>query len=238
MACVLIAYVDESYDHDTYFIGAAVADEATWELVAEGFEAVRQRTTPRHSVPANAEFHGHELMGGRGDWRALRGQHREAAGIYAAALQASLDAGVRYLFRGVDVRRLNARYAYPRSPHSVVLSHLLERLNDYSKTHGGGQQTIVVADQIATQEQHQAQFEDYQRIGTDGYRSSTLANISSPINFADSRLSPGLQAVDMATYIHRRASTVINQHPRAQATTDRLTKLIYPATVHRWVWRP
>jgi len=41
MACVLIAYVDESYDQDTYFIGAAVADEATWELVAEGFEAVR-----------------------------------------------------------------------------------------------------------------------------------------------------------------------------------------------------
>lgn len=238
MTHVLIAYVDESYNQDTYFIGAAVADAATWELVEDSFEAVRRRTSVHHDVPADVEFHGHELMGGQGDWSALRGRHREAAAIYAAALRASLDAGVRYLFRGVDVRRLNARYAYPRSPHSVTLSHLLERLNDYSGAYGGGTQTIVVADQIAAQEEHQAQFEDYQRIGTDGYRPSRLENISSPINFSDSRLTPGLQAVDMATYIHRRAETVHEQHPKAQAATDRLTRLIYPATVYRQVWRP
>lgn len=75
-------------------------------------------------------------------------------------------------------------------------------------------------------------------MGTDGYRSSTLENISAPINFADSKFTAGLQAADMATYIHRRASTVTDQHPKAQATTDRLSKLIYPATAHHWVWRP
>lgn len=41
---VLIAYIDESYDQDTYFIGAAVANEAAWELVADGYDTVRQRT--------------------------------------------------------------------------------------------------------------------------------------------------------------------------------------------------
>lgn len=41
---VLIAYIDESYDRDAYFIGAAVANEAAWELVADGYDAVRQRT--------------------------------------------------------------------------------------------------------------------------------------------------------------------------------------------------
>ena len=106
---MLIAYVDESYDQDTYFIGAAVAEEATWELVEQRFDAVRQRTASQHTVPVDAEFHGYELMAGRGDWSALRGKHHEAAGIYAAVLRASLDASVRYLFRGVDVRRLNAR---------------------------------------------------------------------------------------------------------------------------------
>ena len=109
MVLVLIAYVDESYDQDTYFIGAAVAEEATWELVEQRFDAVRQRTASQHTVPVDAEFHGYELMAGRGDWSALRGKHHEAAGIYAAVLRASLDASVRYLFRGVDVRRLNAR---------------------------------------------------------------------------------------------------------------------------------
>ena len=110
-------------------------------------------------------------------------------------------------------------------------------MNDFSRTHGGGRQTIVVADEVADQEEHQAQFAGYQRIGTDGCRSSRLENISSPINFADSRFTPGLQAVDMATF-HRRAETVIEQHPKAQAATDRLSRLIYPATVHRQVWRP
>lgn len=57
----------------------------------------------------------------------LRGKHREAAGVYAAALRIAQDAEVRYLFRGVDVNRLNARYWYPDQPHKVVLQHLLER---------------------------------------------------------------------------------------------------------------
>lgn len=235
---MLIAYVDESYDKDTYFIGAAIAPVTAWDHVETKFDAIRMRTAEIHSLPREAEFHGHEIMGGRGHWKSFRGQHREAAGVYAAVLRASLESGVRYIFRGVDVRRLNARYAYPRPPHSVVLGHLLERLNDYGRRNGDGEKIIVVADQIATQDEHAAQFEDYQRVGTDGYRPSTLENISAPINFADSKFTAGLQAVDMATYIHRRASTVTDQHPKAQATTDRLSKLIYPATAHHWVWRP
>lgn len=236
---MLIAHLDESYNRDFYFIGAAIADEAAWERVEENYDAIRAVTQERHNIPNAAEFHGHELMGGRGDWGSLRGKHREAAGIYAAVLRASRAAGVRYIFRGVDVARLNARYSYPEPPHTVVLGHLLERINDYARLNSFGTQVIVVADEIATQDEHQAQFKAYQELGTGGYRSSRLGHISAPINFASSHLTPGLQAVDMATYIHRRAATPgQQQHPKAQAVTDRLTGIIYPSTTHKHIWFP
>lgn len=235
---MLIAYVDESYNRDYYFIGAAIGDEPAWERVSESYDQIHERTGAQHEVPTDAEFHGHEIMGGTGDWAAFRGKHREAAGLYSAVLRASHDAGIRYIFRGVDVGRLNARYSYPRPPHAVVLGHLLERIEDLTVADGGTQKSIVVADQISTHAEHQAQFGIYQQMGTDGYRPSRLEHISSPINFADSRLTPGLQAVDMAVYVHRRAETVKVQHPRAQIVTDRLAKLIYASTSHRHLWLP
>lgn len=235
---MLIAYVDESYNRNYYYIGAAIGDETAWEQLAEAYDEIHGRTSALHDVAPDAEFHGHEIMGGSGEWADLRGKHREAAGLYTAVLRAGREAGLRYIFRGVDVGRLNARYAYPRPPHDIVLGHLLERINDVPSSDGESPGTIVVADQISTHAEHQAQFAAYQEVGTEGYRSSRLQNISAPINFADSRLTPGLQAVDMATYVHLRAETSGDQHPRAQAVTKRLTGLIYPATTHKGLWRP
>ncbi|WP_366223433.1 DUF3800 domain-containing protein [Rathayibacter toxicus] len=57
---------------------------------------------------------------------------------------------------------------------------------------------------MATQEEHRSQFENYRSLGTPGYRSSRLDLISSPIQFASSKNTPGLQAVDLAVYLHRR----------------------------------
>lgn len=236
---MLIAYLDESYTRDFYFIGAAIATDEQWNKLDIMYETIRATTRAHHDIPEDAEFHGHEIMGGKGEWRALRGKHREAAGVYTAVLTANHTEGVRYIFRGVDVARLNARYSYPYPPHTVVLSHLLERIDDYTRLNSPTAKAIIVADEIATQDQHQAQFRAYQELGTGGYRSSRLEHISAPINFANSRLSTGLQAVDMATYIHRRIATPgQTQHPKAQAVTDRLASLIYSSTTHNELWRP
>lgn len=238
MVAVLIAYVDESYDQDLYFVGAALAEYDQWDVLAESYTQIGARTATQHGTDPGAEFHGHEIMGGGGQWEPLRGRHREAAGLYSAVLHAGHDIGVRYLFEGVDVRRLNARYRYPQQPHTVVFRHLLEQIDIYTGRHGSGQQAIVVADEIATSAEHQDQFHAYQDLGTGGYRPSRLQHISSPINFADSRHTPGLQAIDMAVYVHRRASSAGQQHPKAQAVTDRLAALIYQDTERRRTWIP
>lgn len=235
---MLLAYVDESYDRDFYYIAAAIAPQDVWDELESALDQVRARTAEQHGLPADVELHGHEIMGGKGEWRPLRGKHREAAGIYAAALTAARDAGVKYVFRGVDIGRLNARYKYPDQPHGVVLGHLLERVNDYARSSGEPDQVVVVADEIATQEEHRRQFEGYRLSGTPGYRSSTLSRISSPINFASSKLTPGLQVVDLAAYLHHRRSTVVETHRAARATVRRLSALVDAITVHNLTWEP
>ena len=235
---MLIAYVDESYDRDYYFIGVALATIEQWEAVSARFDAIRRRTAVEHGTAESIEFHGHELMGGSGPWRNLRGRHREAAGVSMAVLEATRACGVRYLFRGVDVARLNARFRYPRTPHAVVFGHVLEQIDRYVAANDCSEQAIVVADQITAQAEHQRAFAGYQEFGTGGEASSRLPWISAPINFASSALSDGLQAIDMAVYVHFRRQRIDNPHPAAARTLDRQWRLIAPAVAHQENWVP
>ncbi|WP_125775532.1 DUF3800 domain-containing protein [Antribacter gilvus] len=65
-----------------------------------------------------------------------------------------------------------------------------------------------------------------------------LARIVAPITFARSCDLPGLQAADLAAYLHRRRETVTDQHPRARATLTRLCGLLDLTTIHRRTWVP
>lgn len=235
---MLIAYIDESYTRDRYFLGAAIAEQETWEAVDEALGRLRLFNHERHGTPLDVELHGHPLMGGRGGWEPLRGQHREAAAIYRNALGAASDLGVKFLFRGVDVARLNARYSYPHPPHQIVLQHLLERINEHCHTTAATEECIVVADQVPDQENHQKRVEQYQYVGTPGYRASNLERISQPIQFSDSSLVGGLQIADLAVYLHRRREVVTTADNRALKQQERIWQVIAPQVVHMHEWRP
>jgi len=235
---MLIAYVDESYEGDLYCIGAAIAEQDVWETVEDGLEKLRRLNNDLHGTPLDAEFHAHCIMNGRADWKPLRSRAREATQIYKAALEVARDANVRYIFRGMDVARQKARYRYPNPPHSVVLGHLLERINDYAKVTTPGQQCIVVADDIASKPTLQREFEEYQKIGTGGYRTSRLEQISAPFTFSDSRGVDGIQVADLGTYIFRRRSDPGPVHPRAQKAQKMLWGVIDETCTHRNIWLP
>lgn len=235
---MLIAYVDESYDPDFYFIGAAVAEESQWEDVESRLASIRATTAALHGTDTGIEFHGNEMMGGQKNWCALRGKHRETAGIYRAVLRAAREAGVRYVFRGLDITRLHARYRYPRLPHSIVLAQVLERIDDYTAHVNDPNETIVVADQVGGQGKYAAEFAGYQEHGTGGYRPSRLSRISSPINFCSSAATDGLQVADLAIYLHYRQQRVVNQHPEARRTLRRLWQEVEPAIIEQGIWLP
>lgn len=237
---VLIAYVDESYNdkQSFYFIGAAVAEESAWEEVDGGLAALHETICASYGIPRDAEFHGHEIMSGTGGWSPLRGKHREANEVYRSALRVSSSAGVHYVFRGLDVRRLNARYRYPRPPHIVVMDHILERLDQYARAHSDGP-LIVVADRHSMEDKVAEIFAEHQIVGTDGYRPSKLKRISAPLNFADSCQTPGLQAVDLALYVHQRCRLFpVESRPVAQRARARLEAEIRPNATDHGIWKP
>lgn len=234
-----VAYMDESYDSDHYYIGAAIADEHTWERLAEEYDEIRIATAKAHGTALDAEFHGHALMGGCEDWACLRSKHREAEGIYKRALKAAADLKISYIFRGVDVTHLNARYKYPKQPHEVVFGHILERIDEYAVHARCSEPVAVVADEIATQDQHIQKFIGYQHFGTPGYRSSSLKHIAPRVTFASSRERAGLQAIDMALYLHRRRMDhSATRHPKAQKAAQRLWEYVRPNVRHEWTWVP
>lgn len=235
---VFYAYIDESYTDERYYIAAAIGDQQGWGCVSQKLDIIRQRTHNEHGTPLDIEFHADELMNGRKQWRALKGKHREAVGIYNAVLNAALSCGIKFILRGLDIPRLHARYKYPDQPHKIVLGHTLERLHERSRDYHASQKITVVADEIATQSQHIAQFEGYQILGTPGYRSSTLSTIVAPITFEPSHSNDGLQIADFGAYLHRRRSTQVEVHPQARRAMRRLGANLDAMTVHNITWEP
>ena len=236
-----IAYIDESYNqHQSfYYMGAAIADESVWEAVTDKMNAVRSRTSTSFDLPEDVEFHGHELMGGQGEWSPLRGKHKAAQAIYRAVLQAAESDDLKYVFTGVDVRRLNARYRYPYPPYVVALTLLLEAIDD-RVTVCSQDQCIVVADRNDDMETASTRFFDrFQREGTWGYKHNKLSRIDPPLNFADSRLCNELQLADMALYLWQRRETIRDETSEvASRAREKLLKIVDKQTIVQKVLKP
>jgi hypothetical protein len=233
---VLLAYVDESYDEENYFIAAAIGDELQWEAFRRELEVIRLRTASLHHLPHGFEFHAYELMAGAGDWAQLRGKHREAVGIFRAVLLAAGHARIRFIFRGLHLPGVAARRGRVIDPHGEALMHLLARIDTYATTMRGSEEVRIVADEIAIHAELQAQFRGYQELGTGGSRTRRLDMIGSPIVFSSSRAEAGLQLVDFAVYLHRRRESKVEQHPEARAAMHRLSRQLDPLTHHRGIW--
>jgi hypothetical protein len=240
----LVAFLDESYSSDYYYIAAVVISEDEVARL-EGGLARAAEYAEGFGVAAGSELHAHRIMSGRDDFAALRGRHRAASAIYARALHAIADSPVAIFIRGVDVTRLNARYRYPVPPHQIVLQHVLEDVSDHGKKLA--QMVTVIADEVEDQDGHVQRVASFQVVGTPGYRSQTLPNLVMPIRFASSAATGGLQAVDLVVYLHRRCEDHQDASgregrpdpdPRAVATADKLWNIIAGRVQRRWTWTP
>lgn len=237
---MLIAHVDESYskEQNYYFIGAAVAEQTEWEKLDHKYDNLRKNFSEFYDLPLNIEFHGHEMMGGAHQWKKMRGRHREIANLYKQVLNASADLDIFFLFKGMDVMRQRKRYNNPYEPYLVTMTYLLESI-DEEASKLTKEKCIVIADANSLQDKLQKRFEDYKKIGTFGYKHSTLNNLSSPLNFADSSKINGLQLIDTALYIYQRCQIPPNnEHPKAKKTRKNLWQIIKAQVASENIWRP
>jgi len=232
---VLIAYLDESYTRDRYYITAVVINAEHQHRLDQAIMRA-SRLAEAFGAPGDVEMHAHQMMAGKGEWRPLRGRHRAVATIYRRALEFLVEVPVVVFVRGIDVVRLHARYRYPRHPHEVVLQHMLEELDDHAGLHG--KRITVIADEVPGQLGLQDVIRGYRDLGTPGYVSSTLIGIDLPVSFRSSLTTPGIQAADLVAYLYHRLDGHPEGDARAHRAAERLWATIEPAVAHVWVWRP
>jgi Protein of unknown function (DUF3800) len=219
---VRLAYIDESYTRDFYFIGAVVVDDVSAPALERALDevAARARSAYLPDVAAPVELHGNPLFQGSKEWAPVKRQIRALISVYEQAMKAIGSQDLHIFLRGLDCQRHRARYAVPRPEHSVVLQHMLERLDEFGQELG--EQILVIADDIDDPDRHRMNLHDFRLTGTPGYRSSRLPNILDTLHFAPSRHSRLIQAADLVTFLHRRRSTIVETNVKQAQAIDRL----------------
>lgn len=236
---MLLAYVDESYSHDLYWIAALVCPEHTLGPLTEALDdAVRKAARAYRGFDSQAELHGYDLFQGKGDWRSLATMPRARIGVYHDAFMAIASFDIEIIIRGMDVRRQRERYASPEEPHAVVLAHLLERVNDCSNARHGGQPVLVIADEVDQQDQYRHNLWYFQRFTPSGYRARRLDRIVDTIHFAPSQASRLVQAADLIAFLHCRINSGRDRDPRALRANDVLWSRIGGCVTHSHCWVP
>ncbi len=124
---MLYAFVDESYTRDRYYVSAYVVPEPSLAAVRAALRTASGYAAG-FGISAGAEFHGYELMSGRGEWKPVRGRPRAAVAIYRFCPR-----GACRRPRGSTLRPRRRRGAVERSlsvsgtPHLVALRHSSRR---------------------------------------------------------------------------------------------------------------
>jgi hypothetical protein len=232
---VRLAYVDESYTSDLYFVAAVVVDDACASALGPALDDVVIRASQRHpGVKDTAELHGHSIFHGKDDWTGL--PPRARINIYDQVMRAIGDHRADVFLRGIDRNRQAARYSRPDPPHDVVLQHLLERLNDFGRRLR--EPVLVIADEIHEHDRHRSNLRDFRQFGTPGYRSSTLPMILDTLHFVPSKHSRLIQAADMVAFLHCRRRCRTDTDPRAQRANDLLWSRIGGRIRHQGTWHP
>lgn len=233
---MLLAYVDESYVPALYWLAALVCEENTLNPLTAALDEVVAKAARSYRTSSTAELHGHALFHGKDDWVTLATMPRARIGIYADALDAIAGFPVEIWIRGVDRVRLHERYVRPDHPHAVVLSHLLERLDERAEQRN--ELVLVIADQVHQEDTYRKSLWHFQRYSTTGYRPRTLTRIVDTIHFAPSVASRLVQAADLVAFLHCRIEARLDTDERAKRANAALWARIEPRVIHSHCWWP
>ena len=236
---MLLGYVDESYNKSFYYMTALLCPFEYVQDLASALDAVVARASRDYpNIAPDAELHGYEVFHGKGNWQALISMHRVRISIYSQVFTAIGSLPVHIIVRGVDRQRLEARYPALVHPHSIVLSHLLERIDEHAKNLGD--LALVIADEIGQDDQNQCRDELrlYRESGTYGYRGHRLTQIIDTLHFAPSKASRLVQAADMVAFLARRILCKEDNDSRAISANEELWAHIEPCVAHCWCWKP
>lgn len=236
---MLLAYVDESYNDDAYWIGALVVPEDFAQALIDDLDQVVASARLTYgALPHRAELHGYDIFHAEGDWIGWKTIVRARVAVYRAALTAIASYPVEIFVRGVHRQGLLDRYINPYPPHRVVLGHLLERIDEYAEALD--ENLVVVADEVGEAAAYRRQLWRYQRASTDGYRDRQITQIIDTILFVPSDSSRLVQAVDLITFLFQRRYSTWGQTDQSSVAVREIWQVLTdPGRVrHTHCWYP
>ncbi|NDL56971.1 DUF3800 domain-containing protein [Phytoactinopolyspora mesophila] len=235
---MLLTYLDESYTKDHYYMAALCCPDDQVVSLSRALDEVVRVAAAKYKVAAGAELHGRSIFHADDEWVGMKQLLRARIGIYDAAMQAIGGHEVSLILRGVDVRRLHARYGPTTRPHVLVLQHLMERINLHARRCAPPERVLLIADEIDGQDGYRRHLWHYRQHGTPGYRSSRLERIVDTIHFAPSHASRLIQAADLVAFLHRRRMTIRETDERAERVNAQLWGRVAGRVVHEREWTP
>lgn len=238
LCSVLLTYLDESYATHRYFIaGLLVPDTEARSLTSALDDVVAEASSEHGRIDPAAELHGYEIVSAAGDWKRLASDVAARIEVYNAALQVIADHDVKIIIRSVDIIGLDERYPNGHDhPHSVVLTHLIERVDEYATT--VNQNALLIADEVDGQDSYRRDLWEYQRSATWGYRGRQITRVIDTLHFAPSRSSRLVQAADLIAFLARRVATHTETDPRAAQAYAVMWGRIVPKVRHQGCWWP
>lgn len=231
---MLLAYVDESYTEDWFTMAALLVDGPEAVALSKELDRVSADASRAYGLKAGVELHGHEIFHAGGAWDGV--PVRARIGVFDDVIEAVAGQNVQVVARAMDVVGQRARYATPDPPHTVVLQHLLERVDECVT--GAGGYALVIADEVDGQAKHRADLMSYQDVGTIGYRHRKLTRIVDTLHFAPSHASRLVQAADVISFLYRRVYTHIETDERSRKAKIAMWKRLQPRVHHQLCWFP
>lgn len=230
-------YVDESgRDDQFYFFGGLIVDDAAARAIESGMEGIADLLAANVAgFTRDTEFHGYEMFHGDKAWDPVPVVWRvKACELVAKVVERS---GAEYVFRGINLGRLRARYVNPYPPHLLTLAHLLDEVDTrMERVHG--EVSVVLADEHHNAAGSRRNLHDFKIRRVPGYTQRQFVALVDTIYFGPSHASRLLQATDVATYFMNRQRTITERDPRAQAAVNRIASRVRRATVSEYVWQP
>ena len=159
---MLLTYVDESYSDDWFAMAALLVDGPAAVALTEELGRVAAAAARAYGLATDVELHGHEIFHASGARSGV--PVRARIGVFDDVVEAVAAQNVHVVARAMDVAGQRARYSVPDSPHSVVLQHLLERIDECATAMG--EYALVIADEVDGQAKHRADLSSYREVGT------------------------------------------------------------------------
>jgi hypothetical protein len=231
---VLLTYVDESYTDDWFTMAALLVDGPAAVALAGELDRVAAAAASAYSLGADVELHGHEIFHAKKAWSAV--PVRARIGVFDDVVEAVAAQDVRVIARAMDIVGQRIRYSKPDPPHTVVLQHLLERVDECVT--GVGEYALVIADEVDAEARHRANLASYREVGTTGYRSRKLTRIVDTLHFAPSDASRLVQAADVIAFLYRGVFTIEETDERSRKAKIAMWSRLQPRIHHQLCWFP